>query len=124
MAKTKAPKEKKEKAKASVATENNEAVIITGFVLTIKSALEKTEGVSDVRFAPTTDGYRAYFKLDGKDCKLAVDKKTLTNGYRVVKFVDGFKKSSATLKTPDQYQDVIDKVLNGKKAKKEKKKKG
>ena len=115
---------KEKKAPQPKTTENNEAVIITGFVLTMKKALEKTEGVSDVRFAPTMDGYRAYFKLGGKDCKIAVDKKILADGYSVVKFVDGFKKSSATLKTPDQYQDVIDKVLNEKKAKKEKKKKG
>lgn len=123
MAKTKAPKEKKDKKELPVTqAEYTDAQMMVLFVAEVKKVLEKMQGLSDVHFVPKTGGYRVYYKLDGKDYKIAIEKRTLVAGYKVEKFVDGFKKASASFKSPEQYGAVITKIFDGKKAKKEKKK--
>ncbi|MBP3442124.1 MAG: hypothetical protein J6L62_04895 [Clostridia bacterium] len=123
MAKTKAPKEKKGKNTAQVtAAEYSDAVVMTNFIVEIQKVLEKTSELSDVHFVPKMDGYRVFYKADGKDYKITVDKKILTSGFSVKKYVDGFKKASASFRSPEQYPKAVAKIFDGKKDKAKKKK--
>lgn len=102
--------------------EYTDAQLMLLFVAEIKKVLEKTSGLSEVRFVPKMGGYRVYYKIDGKDYKIAIEQRTLMPGYKVAKFVDGFKKASASFKSPEQYQNALAKIFDGKKDKAKKKK--
>lgn len=121
MMKTKKEKNEKNTVQVTV-TDYDNAVVMTNFIVEIQKKLEKFSGLSEVRFVPKMDGYRVYYKADGKDYKISIDKKILTNGFSVKKYVDGFKKASASFKSPEQYENTVAKIFDGKKVKAKKKK--
>ena len=108
-------KTKKEKNTLPITqAEYNDAQLMILFVAEVKKVLEKTEGISSVRFVPKIEGYLVYYKADERDYKISVKKKTLSSGYKAEKFVDGFRKASASFKSAEQYSSAIAKLFDSK----------
>ena len=111
------PKEKKELGYEDY----SKAVLLTGFVAAVKSELAQGAHISAVRFVPILDGYHIFFNDDIRECKIAVEKKRFFKGFKVRKLENGFKKTTCSLKSKDDYEKVIGKVFNKPKAKSKKK---
>lgn len=106
-------KAKKEKNTLPVTkAEYSDAQLMLLFVAEVKKVLEKTEGISAVRFVPKMEGYLIYYKVDETDYKISVEKRTLASGYKAEKFIDGFRKASASFKSEQQYSSAISKIFN------------
>lgn len=111
------PKAKKELTYEDYST----AVLLTGFVASVKNELAKTPDISDVRFVPVLDGYHIFYSFKGKECRIAVTKSKYLKGYKVRKLVDGFKKVSCSLKSKDDYEKIVAKLFGKSKVKNKKK---
>lgn len=118
MAKTKAPKEKKEKKNAPV-TEvmYGNAMLMIKLVSEIQKELAKKSEITGVRLVPKIEGYQIFFKENDIACKINIEKRTLLSGYSVKKYVDGFKKVSVGLKEEKDYEAIIAKLFGYKKEK-------
>ncbi|MBR6531273.1 MAG: hypothetical protein IKT61_02090 [Clostridia bacterium] len=123
MAKAKTKKAETKEKKELTYEEYSKAVLLTGFVAAVRNELTRGEKVSAIRFVPILDGYHIFFNDDTKECKIAVEKRRFTKGYKVRKLENGFKKVTCSLKTKDDYEKVIAKLFGYKTEKSKKKKK-
>lgn len=101
----------------------SKAVLLTGFVASIKNELAKAEKVSAVRFVPILDGYQVFFNNDGKDTKISIEKSKFSKGYKVRKLEDGFKKKALSVKSEEDLEPAIAKLFNKPTEKRKKKEK-
>ena len=118
--KTQAPKNKKSELPLTK-DEYNNAITVGGLVNMFKRFFEKNKDISEYHFVPMIHGYQILFNDKDKGCKVDIRKRKFFEGYKVTKYVDGFKKISCITKSRDDNEFVLEKLMVNPKAKKPKK---
>lgn len=102
--------------------EFNNVIIVGGLIAVFKKHFEKNSDFSDYHFVPMLYGYQVFFTEKGKSCNIDIKKRKYLGGCRVTKYVDGFKKASCLIKSREENELAVQKLLLNQKVKKSKKK--